>query len=117
MEPLVVTQDPDLTYSEEEKDDTKAAPESVQTTNQDIFLSTTVTADASEPVTCSVPEKNTTELDSIQPQTIIEDISVAQTSPVDALRAKHIRPWKDRQPRSQYILQAPTVVCSKNLYR
>ena len=37
-------------------------------------------------------KKQTTELDSIQPHTIIEDISVAQTSLVDALPATHIHP-------------------------
>ena len=91
MAPLIM-QDPELTDSEEEKDDTKAAPESVQTTYQDNCLSTTVTADASETGTFTVPEITTTELDSIQPQTIIEDISVAQTSLVDALPATHIHP-------------------------
>ena len=92
MAPLVVTQDPDLTDSEEEKDDTKAPEQSVQITNQDI--SSTITADASEPVTATVSEKPTTEVDGIQSQTIIEDNSVAQTSAVDALLAQHIHPWE-----------------------
>ena len=90
MAPLVVTKDPDLTDSEEEKNETKLTEESVKITIEDI--SSTISADASEPVSSTVSEKSTTEVDCIESQTIIDENSVAQTSAVDALQ--HIHPWE-----------------------
>ena len=88
MAPLVATQDPDLTDSEEEKIEKKTSEESVKNTNEEIIISTS-TADASEHVSSKVSDTSIVEVDCKS-----DENSVAETSAVDASQVKHLHPWE-----------------------
>ena len=77
MAPLVISQDSDLTDSEEEKKEIKTSKESVENNNEELNISTSP-ADASEHVASKVSDT------SIEVDCKTDENSVAETSAVDA---------------------------------
>ena len=114
MAPLVVAPHPDLTDSEEEKNESTATDQSVKKNNEDIIISTSA-AHPSKPGTAQSVKKSNEDINSTSPaeasepilksltavdcneaQQTSDETSVAQSSAVDALQVKHIHdhPWE-----------------------
>ena len=88
MEPLVISQDPNLTDSEEEKKEFKTSKEFVENNNEELIILTS-SPDASEHVASKVSATYIVEVDCKT-----DENSVAETSAVDATPVTYLHPWE-----------------------